>query len=66
MARIKWPLQERLDTQANPDTDKPDTDRAVTLPEGPERDALPQRAAKAKQASDITGWLNSADLKPPK
>jgi len=52
--------QERLYAQARADTDK-----AVTLPEGAERDALLQRAAKMKRASDITGWLNSADLKPP-
>ena len=60
MARKKQPLQERLDLQARLDTDK-----AVTLPEGPERDALLLRAAKMKRASNITGWLNSAELKPP-
>jgi hypothetical protein len=60
MARKLPPLQERLDAQARMDTDK-----AVTLPEGAERDALLQRAAKMKRASDITGWLNSAHLKPP-
>ena len=60
MPRKLPPLQERLDAQA-----RMDTDRAVTLPEGAERDALLQRAAKMKRASDITGWLNSAELKPP-
>ena len=60
MARKKQPLQERLDAQA-----RIDTDRAVLLPEGPERDALLQRAAKMTRASDITGWLTSPELKPP-
>ena len=60
MARIREPLQQLLDTQARQDADK-----AVTLPEGPERDALLQRAAKMKRASDITGWLNSSELKAP-
>jgi hypothetical protein len=60
MARKLPPLQQRLDAQAQADTDK-----AVTLPEGNERDALLQRAAQMKRASDITGWLNSSELKPP-
>ena len=60
MTRKLPPLQERLDAQARADSDK-----AVTLPEGSERDALLQRAARMKRASDITGWLNSAELKPP-
>jgi hypothetical protein len=65
MARTKHPLQNQplqvqLDAQA-----RADVDRAVTLPDGPEREALLQRAAKMKRASDITGWLNSAELKPP-
>jgi hypothetical protein len=65
MARTKQPLQNQplqvqLDAQA-----RADVDRAVTLPDGPEREALLQRAAKMKRASDITGWLNSAELKPP-
>ena len=65
MARTKHPLQNQplqvqLDAQA-----RADVDRAVTLPDGPEREALLQRAAKMKRASDITGWLNSAELMPP-
>jgi hypothetical protein len=60
MARKLPPLQARLDAQARADTDK-----AVTLSDGAEREALLQRAAKMKRASDITGWLNSAELKPP-
>jgi hypothetical protein len=54
------PLQERLDMQ-----ERQDRDRAGMTPAGPERDALLRRADKTKRASDITGWLNSPELKPP-
>ena len=58
--RDKQPLQQRLDDLAQEDSSK-----AEAMPAGPERDALLQRAKKMKRASDITGWLNSAELKPP-
>ena len=54
------PLQERLDMQ-----EREDRDKAGSMPPGPERDALLRRAEKMKRASDITGWLNSPELKPP-
>jgi hypothetical protein len=54
------PLQERLDMQ-----ERQDRDKAGTMPAGPERDALLRRADKMKRASDITGWLNSSELKSP-
>jgi hypothetical protein len=54
------PLQERVDMQ-----ERQDRDRAGLMPPGPERDALLRRADKMKRASDITGWLNSSELKPP-
>jgi hypothetical protein len=53
-------LQERLDMQ-----ERHDRDKASTMREGPERDALLRRADKMKRASDITGWLNSSELKAP-
>jgi|KBSMisStaDraftv2_1062788.scaffolds.fasta_scaffold179247_3 hypothetical protein len=54
------PLQERVDMQ-----ERQDGDKAGLMPPGPERDALLRRADKMKRASDITGWLNSSELKPP-
>jgi hypothetical protein len=59
MKRIKQPLQERLDLQ-----ERQDSDNAGTTQPGPERDAL-RLADKMKRASDIAGWLNSRELKPP-
>ena len=61
MARTtKRPLQQRLDQKARDDRDK-----AVTMPPCQERDSLLRRAKQMERASDITGWLNSAELKPP-
>jgi hypothetical protein len=45
--------------------EREDRDKAGSMPPGPERDALLRRADKMKRASDITGWLNSPELKPP-
>jgi hypothetical protein len=60
MRRKKQPLQERLDLQAHEDRNK-----AGTMPAGAERDALLRRAKEMERASSVSGWLNSAELKPP-
>ena len=54
------PLQQRSDMQ-----EREDRGTADALPPGSERDALLRRANEMKRASDITGWLNSSELKPP-
>jgi hypothetical protein len=61
--RIKQtlPLEERLDALA-----KSDRERADALPPCRERDDLLLRARRAETASQLTGWLNSPGLQPPK
>ena len=56
----KRPIQERLDKQAREDRGK-----ALMMPPCQERDALLRRAKQMEKASDITGWLDSAELRPP-
>jgi hypothetical protein len=39
---------------------------AQGTPPGIERERLIRRARQAERASEVNGWLNSRDLRPPK
>jgi hypothetical protein len=39
---------------------------AADMPEGPEREDVLKKIRQAETASDIEGWANSAELRPPK
>jgi hypothetical protein len=54
------PLEDRL-AQAAADREK-----ALSLPQGKERDELLRRARRAETASHLTEWLSSPGLQPPK
>jgi hypothetical protein len=54
------PLRERLSTWA-----EDMRERAATLPEGPEREALLKRAGQADVAAHIDQWAQSPGLQPP-
>lgn len=41
-------------------------ERAARLPPGRERDILVEKLEKAELASQMTEWLNSSELQPPK
>jgi hypothetical protein len=41
-------------------------EQAATLPPGPERDALLNKARQADTASHVEDWANSPGLQPPK
>ena len=41
-------------------------DKALSLPEGAERDALLKKATQADVAAHLDEWVNSPGLQPPK
>ena len=41
-------------------------EEALSLPPGPERDALLKKASKADVAAHLDEWVNSPGLQPPK
>ena len=54
-------LMERLSSRA-----KVFREQAIMLPEGPERQAILQKASQCEHAAEIDGWLQSEELMPPR
>jgi hypothetical protein len=54
-------FEDRLVDQA-----QQDTQRAKTMPPGPERDILMRRARQSETAAHLSEWISSPGLQPPK
>jgi hypothetical protein len=60
------PLDERLEEERLADEARRLRDEARLLPPGHQREGLLRRARENEWTSQMTGWLNSPGLQPPK